>query len=557
MSSLRLSTHGGTKVSASLGIAHALITQSTLERIGGSEVQAYELAAFLSEQGVDVTIYTWFANSPMLDILLQAGVNVIQRGTEEEMHLHLNDFDLIWVQHETLPESIIVDLLSGQVSDTTLIFSHMSPFEEIRIEFPYIYDFENRFSDLSVFNSPSTLEAQRSSFPANFARYAIYPNPAPTEFALSTANSHDAITSILVVSNHRPPELDEAIIRLRASGITVDLLQDVQGNTASQITNEEILSRYDVIISIGKTVQYCLTMGKPAFIYDQFGGPGYLNDRNFDIIAFHNFSGRTELSTQSLVQSKMQHTSMRMNAQDIVRNIVEGYDEARRYHIANRTRFIKRYSIDQLFPALIKRAQSNSERIHETLSEHYSTYVIHDERAIANFIVRIQQLNNPVSEFYHQQCQIFYSADGQFSEDQSDTYPKLRQHMEITLPDSRTCYYRIDFGEQPCVIRIHDSDSPDATITSNAVFQYHDWMVFTSPDPQIYCRISGERPITITADIFPISHIPDKASREFANTVSDRIRQGDEAINRLAYLANRPWFRIAGHIHDVIHHFRH
>ena len=44
-----------------LGLQRALITQSTLERIGGSEVQAYELAMYLREQNIDVTLYTWFA----------------------------------------------------------------------------------------------------------------------------------------------------------------------------------------------------------------------------------------------------------------------------------------------------------------------------------------------------------------------------------------------------------------------------------------------------------------------------------------------------------------
>lgn len=33
----------------------------------------------------------------------------------------------------------------------------------------------------------------------------------------------------------------------------------------------EILSQYDVAITIGKTVQYCLVMGVPVYVYDKFG----------------------------------------------------------------------------------------------------------------------------------------------------------------------------------------------------------------------------------------------------------------------------------------------
>ncbi|PJG86508.1 hypothetical protein CVP05_01505 [Conservatibacter flavescens] len=62
--------------------------------------------------------------------------------------------------------------------------------------------------------------------------------------------------------------------------------------TKQQQVNPALIASYDVIISIGKTVQYALLGHKPVYCYDHFGGCGYLNADNFDKAKWHNFSGR-------------------------------------------------------------------------------------------------------------------------------------------------------------------------------------------------------------------------------------------------------------------------
>lgn len=49
---------------------------------------------------------------------------------------------------------------------------------------------------------------------------------------------------------------------------------------------------YDSVISIGKTVQYCLASHISVFCYDHFGEPGYISRNNYDKARHHNFSGR-------------------------------------------------------------------------------------------------------------------------------------------------------------------------------------------------------------------------------------------------------------------------
>lgn len=304
----------------------------------------------------------------------------------------------------------------------------MSPLSEIHIEFPYIYNMEATISDLSVFNSQGTLEAQRSWYPESYNRLAIYPNPAPLEFSKHPTEYNSTLSSILVVSNHRPPELDDAIALLQKQGIHVDQLQDVRGQRAGTITSAEVLSKYDCVISIGKTVQYCLAMGKPVFIYDRFGGPGFLNETNFDSVAHYTFSGRIGKVNNSLVQS-LQQTQNHLSAQDIVKQLTQEYTNAVQFYKHNRVKFINNYSIDKVFPILLNIAKQN--QTNNKLSEHYQKYLIHTQFMTADYVVSNQHLANPISEFYRQKVQLFYSTDGTFNEQNSSFFAPLQDKVSL------------------------------------------------------------------------------------------------------------------------------
>lgn len=76
----------------------------------------------------------------------------------------------------------------------------------------------------------------------------------------------------------------------------------------------EILSQYDAVVTIGKTVQYALGMGIPVYNYDHFGGNGWINLENFNTEARHNFSGR--------------HNNRKILSQEIAHELEAGFSEA-------------------------------------------------------------------------------------------------------------------------------------------------------------------------------------------------------------------------------------
>lgn len=267
-------------------------------------------------------------------------------------------------------------------------------------------------------------------------------------------------------------------------------------------------------------------MDKPVFIYDHFGGPGFLNDTNFDSVAHYTFSGRTEIIDQSLVHS-LQQTRNRLSARQIVKQLEAGYADAVQFHKNNRAKFICNYSVDKVFPVLLNIAAQNHAK--EILSEHYQNYILHTQLMIADYVVSNQHLANPTSEFYRQRIQLFYSTDETFTEQDSSFCAPLQENVSLTLSSQYT-NYRIDFGELPCLVYIDTTQC--ISINSNATVSSNRWYLFTNHDPQFHLVIDTMKSVTVTARIFPIFNIPTEQSIHFANSLKTQLLNGQIAQRR-------------------------
>ena len=90
----------------------------------------------------------------------------------------------------------------------------------------------------------------------------------------------------------------------------------------------EILAKYDVIISIGKTVQYALGMGIPVYTYDRLGGSGYITLENIDKEEYHNFSGKS--------------FCRKISSAEIAKEILDGFSKA-----VKQAQSLKKIAIDR------------------------------------------------------------------------------------------------------------------------------------------------------------------------------------------------------------------
>ncbi|ROW33332.1 hypothetical protein [Neisseria animalis] len=148
---------------------------------------------------------------------------------------------------------------------------------------PYMKKLQANF----VANSEETRE-KLSSFGIPPQQVTVSHNAAPDEFVQANTGLAQ-LKKIAVISNHPPTEMVEAAKLLGQNGVTVDFIG--MRTTQVEIT-PQLIGGYDVIVTIGKTVQYALLSHKPVYCYDHFGGCGYLNHDNFEIAKHHNFSGR-------------------------------------------------------------------------------------------------------------------------------------------------------------------------------------------------------------------------------------------------------------------------
>lgn len=309
-----------------------LITQNHLADYAGSEMITLETASALSGSH-DVTVYTNLFGAPIQRDFTKQNIPVI---TDDDTEVRLKDYDIIWVHHQLLPPSILQDLQKKEPKRPHFIFNHMSPYEPY--EFPFLAELEPKIASLILVNSPET---QKMALDHGLSENKIMmlDNPAPDEFYVKKPHAR-TLKSIAVITNHCPPELSEAIQLLREKGHAVDTIGRSFNNF--KLVTPSLIKRYDLIVGIGKNVQLGLVAGIPVYVYDHFGGPGYLTLQNFSKARKHNFSGRGFDITRSAQEI----------ADDITANHAKGSKSLLALHEKHATDFLLSSKLDGILRLL-------------------------------------------------------------------------------------------------------------------------------------------------------------------------------------------------------------
>jgi len=321
-----------------------LLTQGELVDYGGSEMVTLELAEYLSRVGWSVHVLTNFISEPMLKEFRPLNGVTVHTNADT---VDATELDLIWVHHQLLPEAI-VDMAEQGLLTAKVVFHHMSPF--VPLEFPLFARVENWLADAILFNSAETQRALESALSSLEVRGEVFGNPAPDTFWSDPAGRtyRAALARLLIVSNHMPTEIWEAVQELRAEGVEVRAVGRFPGAEARR-TRPDDLEWADAVVSIGKTVQYAIVNGLPAYCYDHFGGSGWLDSENFGKNAELNFSGRG-------FKSK--------GASEIVDELVHGFtdaqDFARRAHVEHGPHYLLSYRWQQVMDGLAKHDSTRS-----------------------------------------------------------------------------------------------------------------------------------------------------------------------------------------------------
>lgn len=255
----------------------ALLVTNHLADLAGSEIIIFEFADILLANGWEIDIVSPWVGEPMLSLLRSNGFEIELRLD----NIFPLEYNFCYIQHGLLPLTNFED--RGLDREGIIVTGHLSPFnvlEQIGLSV------EMDIVDEIWCNSEETLERMRYlGVPLNLLY--DFSNAAPRYYTSIKRRGNE----ILFVSNHPPQEVREASDILEAEGFRVRRIGRRFNNV--ERVSPEIISRADRIVSIGKTVQYGILAKRPVFVYDHFGGPGYLSAKNFDLARKANFSGRS------------------------------------------------------------------------------------------------------------------------------------------------------------------------------------------------------------------------------------------------------------------------
>lgn len=262
-----------------------MITNFYFEKYTGSELHTLEIAKLFAKRGYDVTIAVFSKAYPLLE--KAQNIRVVACMEEELPYL---EYDIIFAQHYA-----VLDYLCCRytLSYKKMIVSKLGV-SDASEHLPFCVS----KADLIFCVSEECADAIYKSIGKD-ARVRVFKNSVSEEFFAGYEETTKVRTlrKIAVISNHIPEEVQA--LAEKFSDICIDYI-GVQGTP--RFVDAEVLKEYDLVITIGRTVQQCFALGIPVYVYDRFGGPGYINETNFALAEQNNFSGRGGFGFKTAVE---------------------------------------------------------------------------------------------------------------------------------------------------------------------------------------------------------------------------------------------------------------
>jgi hypothetical protein len=296
----------------------------------GSELVLAEFAELLLARGWTVEIVCPFLDDPMKSEIDRLGIEC----SAEPAEARPLEYDLVYAQHGLLALADFADRGRDR-PQSILLGGHLSPFNGMEL---ISIGFEKAVADRLVCNSHETARRLRELGVPKPMTFVAHNAAPPAFFKAVRHRPAKHPLRILFVSNH-PPEEVVACARLLAEAGHVVRAVGRRSGGAERIRPETI-DAADAVVTIGKTVQYALGMRVPAFVYDRFGGPGYLNESNLMRAGWHNFSGRC--------------CGDKMTAEQLAEAIAAGYADAWRFVRTVPKAALARFNADTLLNRLLQ-----------------------------------------------------------------------------------------------------------------------------------------------------------------------------------------------------------
>ena len=488
-----------------------LILNSFIKKYTGSEITTFELAKTFRELGFEVSVAAFDLGKPLICEFENLAIKLV--------HIYnlKNDefYDIVWAHHFITLEYCLLD---KGIRSNKIIFSSLSPYTPLESP-PFVLD------KVSVFlaNSLETRE-KLISMGIDKEHIRLFPNPVPSYFfnLKKYFEKCKKVKKVAIVSNHPPKEL----LELTQIALNHDMEIDIIGIRFKEIlVTPEILLNYDAVISIGKTVQYCLSLGIPVYCYDIFGGSGWVSSENINRLGKYNFSGRD--------------SNEKKNALEIL-------TEIQAYNIS-----------DSELDVLIEYSKNNYNM--KYLVDDITKSFFQEKNKID--AITLYKISERQREFYLEKIfgdnftQLFFKVDGVFSENNSIRKKIISNgFVELVFKiENKVNEFRFDPYNNPCLISnlsislIYEDDIVENIndyYTENLVKLDNRNYISLSIDPRIFFSLKkNQRPIEISFKYYIYNDLLfDKEIQKFLDVHNTLLINNKELSRNLSKIKKDIYF---------------
>ncbi|WP_162541312.1 glycosyltransferase [Aggregatibacter actinomycetemcomitans] len=424
-----------------------------------------ELAKTFKELDFTVYVSAFEVGQPLIDEFSKSSINIVNIYNLPDNE----DYDIIWAHHFITLEYCLLD---KRIKSNKIIFSSLSPYTPLECP-PFVLD------KISLFlaNSLETKD-KLVSMGIKADIISIFPNPVPSYFFNfnKNFNSIQRIKKIAIISNHLPQEL--LIFSQEANKYQLSV--DIIGFGFKEIlVTPKVLIEYDAVITIGKTAQYCLSLGIPVYCYDIFGGSGWINLDNIKKLSEYNFSGRDSNKKKDYIEITNDILNYKVNFTELS-NMVE-------YSNIN-------YNMYNLVKYIIKNKFINRNEI--------------NKNTLLNIITR--QRNFYIDKIFGDGfCQLFLNKENHFSEENSFKKKIINNSIVdafFNINSNEVSEFRFDPSNNPALfsgleIIIHYKDNSRENIYNysyeNLIKLDNGNFFSLSSDPRLFFKSKKNKFITL------------------------------------------------------------
>ena len=457
-----------------------LLTNFSIKNYTGSEIDTVNLAELFLKKGYNVDIFTLEMGNPLLENVNKK-INIYDYDSIDNLQ---DSYDIIWAHHFPLLDYL---LFNRKIKANYIHYVSLSSYTSYEA-LPYYYE---KLTLVSTLSNEALEKLKNNKF--NIDKINIFPNYSPLDYFNSTT-IHSNLKNICIISNHIPNEL----LDFKNIAIENGYIVDIYGMGYNyQLIDNYILNKYDLVITIGKTVNYALSLGIPVYCYDRFGGDLYIDSNNVFNSFKYNFSGR--------------FLCKKLTGEQIYTDIINNYDL-----ILNDIYYLKQFAYDNFcFENNVEKVLkifSNSKKFDlENFLENNKQYAKNNELFVDELGKKIKILNILNNKTNY--CRVYYDLGDGFSEKdsiiQKYSYDNQIKKVKFKLPNGIK-RVKIDYCDDIFVylksIMINDNEYINCQ-TFNNVRKYKNGLISLNDDPYVIIDNYTKKNISIAVNMQKIDSI--------------------------------------------------